>query len=120
MATSRPSYGGSRPYCGCDVRADTYDVVVQRVLEVPILDGVKLLADHYAPRRAGKRPTLLVRSPYGRRAFFGLQFGRLFAERGFQVLVQSVPGTAKTLVPADQSVFHDPAHPSALVLPVLE
>ncbi|WP_395833550.1 CocE/NonD family hydrolase C-terminal non-catalytic domain-containing protein [Archangium violaceum] len=27
--------------------------------------------------------------------------------------------TAKTLVPADQSVFHDPAHPSALLLPVM-
>jgi putative CocE/NonD family hydrolase len=73
--------------------ADTYDVVVQRDLEVPMADGVKLLADHYAPRGAGKLPTLLVRSPYGRRAFFGLQFGRLFAERGFQVLVQSVRGT---------------------------
>lgn len=27
--------------------------------------------------------------------------------------------TAKTLVPADQSVFHDSAHPSAVLLPVM-
>ncbi len=205
--------------------ADTYDVTVERDLEIPMPDGMKLLADRYAPRQGGKLPTLLVRSPYGRRAFFGMQYGRLFAERGFQVLVQSVRGTfglggqfdpfrderddglatvewmkqqprfsgefamhgpsylglvqwavareagpglkalvahetasdlwptahrflaghrirlqvssgahprfarnpgtgeplgtAKTLVPADQAVFHDPAHPSALLLPVM-
>ncbi len=28
-------------------------------------------------------------------------------------------GTAKTLVAADQAVFHDPSHPSALLLPVM-
>nr|QKW93606.1 X-pro dipeptidyl-peptidase [Cystobacter sp.] len=73
--------------------ADTHDVTVERDIEVPMPDGVKLLTDRYAPRCGGKLPTLLVRSPYGRRGFFGLQFGRLFAERGFQVLVQSVRGT---------------------------
>ena len=39
------------------------------------------------------QPTVLVRSPYGRRQFVGLIFGRLLAERGFQVVVQSVRGT---------------------------
>jgi len=28
--------------------------------------------------------------------------------------------TARTLVPAHQHVFHDPAHPSAVVLPVTQ
>ncbi|QRK09848.1 CocE/NonD family hydrolase [Archangium violaceum] len=73
--------------------ADTHDVTVERDIEVPMPDGIKLLTDRYAPRGGGRLPTLLVRSPYGRRGFFGLQFGRLFAERGFQVLVQSVRGT---------------------------
>ncbi|MCY1082106.1 CocE/NonD family hydrolase [Archangium lansingense] len=73
--------------------ADTHDVAVERDLEVPMPDGIKLLADRYAPRHGGKLPTILVRSPYGRRGIFGLQYGRLFAERGFQVLVQSVRGT---------------------------
>jgi putative CocE/NonD family hydrolase len=36
---------------------------------------------------------VLVRSPYGRRQAVGLIFGRLIAERGFQVVLQSVRGT---------------------------
>jgi uncharacterized protein len=56
-------------------------------------DGVVLLADRYAPRAEPSRPTILVRSPYGRRGVVGLLFGRLFAERGFQTVVQSVRGT---------------------------
>jgi hypothetical protein len=36
---------------------------------------------------------VLVRSPYGRRQFVGLLFGRLLAERGLQVVIQSVRGT---------------------------
>jgi uncharacterized protein len=56
-------------------------------------DGVVLLADRYAPRADPSRPTVLVRSPYGRRGVFGLLYGRLFAERGFQAVVQSVRGT---------------------------
>lgn len=73
--------------------ADTYNVAVERDLKVPMPDGVNLLADHYYPRERDRLATLLVRSPYGRTGFFGLIFGRLFAERGFQVLVQSVRGT---------------------------
>jgi uncharacterized protein len=38
-------------------------------------------------------PTILVRCPYGRRGFFGLIFARLYAERGFQVVIQSTRGT---------------------------
>jgi putative CocE/NonD family hydrolase len=34
-----------------------------------------------------------VRSPYGRGGLIGLLYGRLIAERGFQVVVQSVRGT---------------------------
>jgi hypothetical protein len=36
---------------------------------------------------------VLVRSCYGRRGFFGLLHGRLLAERGLQVVMQSVRGT---------------------------
>jgi len=76
--------------------AKTYAVLVERDLSVPMPDGVVLLADHYMPRdkRGSQRPpTILVRCPYGRRGFFGLLYGRLFAERGFGVLVQSTRGT---------------------------
>ena len=68
-------------------------VAVERDLEVPMPDGTILLADHYAPVGAGPFPAILVRSPYGRSGFFGLLNGRLYAERGYHVLVQSCRGT---------------------------
>jgi hypothetical protein len=54
-----------------------------------------LLADRWVPGGTGDRaqPTVLVRSPYGRRGLVGAIFGRLLAERGFQVVIQSVRGT---------------------------
>jgi putative CocE/NonD family hydrolase len=73
--------------------AETYDVIVERDLKVPMPDGVVLLADRYVPRKADKLPTILVRTCYGRRGFFGLLYGYLFAERGYQVLMQSTRGT---------------------------
>jgi uncharacterized protein len=72
---------------------ETRDVVVTRDLGVPMPDGIVLLADHYAPRGGGRPPTLLVRSPYGRAQMIGALFGHVFAERGFQVLIQSCRGT---------------------------
>ncbi len=79
-------------------RAQTRDVVVEHDLPATMDDGVVLLADRYVARdaRAGGEkppPTVLVRTPYGRRGFFGFVYGRLIAERGFQVVVQSVRGT---------------------------
>ncbi len=59
---------------------------------MPVGGGVELLADLYRPTSGAACPTLLVRSPYGRRGLVGLQYGRLYAERGFQVLVQSTRG----------------------------
>jgi uncharacterized protein len=73
--------------------ASTRNVEVQRDLPVPMADGVKLLADRYLPSDGGKPPLVLVRSPYGRRGFWGIAFGRLLAERGFQALIQSCRGT---------------------------
>jgi uncharacterized protein len=73
--------------------AQTTDVRVQRDLRVPMHDGVTLLADRYAPPDADSPPLILVRCPYGRRGFWGTIAGRLFAERGFQSVVQSCRGT---------------------------
>ncbi len=76
-------------------RAQTDDVVCERDLCATMDDGAVLLADRYVARAHSERPqpTVLVRSPYGRRQLVGLLFGRLLAERGLQVLVQSVRGT---------------------------
>jgi putative CocE/NonD family hydrolase len=72
----------------------TRDVVVQRNLRVPMADGVELLGDRYAPRVGGDGlPTALLRSPYGRSGLIGTSMARPLAERGFQVVMQSVRGT---------------------------
>jgi putative CocE/NonD family hydrolase len=73
--------------------AATNRVSVERDIKVAMPDGVVLLADHYSPVGTEQRPTILVRSPYGRASFNGLIFGRLVAERGYHVVVQSCRGT---------------------------
>jgi hypothetical protein len=83
----------------------TRDVTVERDIDIVTRDGVALRTDHYAPSRnmapRGKRyssalnnaPTILVRTPYGRKGVFGLITGRVFAEQGFHVVLQSCRGT---------------------------
>jgi hypothetical protein len=68
-------------------------VGVERNLAARTPDGVLLLADRWYPEglAAEGLPILLLRSPYGRRQI-GIA-GRLFAERGYQVLIQSCRGT---------------------------
>src|SRR3954454_13379469 len=56
-------------------------------------DGTVLLADRWYPT-AGTTdglPVVLLRSPYGRRPLSIV--GRLFAERGYQAVIQSCRGT---------------------------
>lgn len=74
--------------------AHTHDIVITRDITIPMPDGVVLLADHYAPRSGRPLPTLLVRSPYGRRGLYSAFFALPYAERGYQVLIQSCRGTA--------------------------
>jgi putative CocE/NonD family hydrolase len=72
--------------------ARSTEVLVERDLEAKMPDGAILLADRwYAPATAGSDPVMLIRSPYGRRQL-GV-YGRLFAERGYQVVIQSCRGT---------------------------
>jgi putative CocE/NonD family hydrolase len=63
-------------------------------VQIPMRDGVELLADHYEPT-GDTEPvgTLLLRGPYGRGFPFSLLFGALYAARGYRVLMQSVRGT---------------------------
>jgi putative CocE/NonD family hydrolase len=70
----------------------TTEYAVHRV-QVPMRDGVLLRADHYAPVTASPAGTLLVRGPYGRAFPFSLVFARLYAARGYHVVLQSTRGT---------------------------
>jgi putative CocE/NonD family hydrolase len=56
-------------------------------------DGVELLADRYAPEPGDGLPVVLIRTPYGRRGRDSRLYGEIFAQRGYQVLVQSCRGT---------------------------
>jgi uncharacterized protein len=58
----------------------------------PAGDGVVLLADRYYPAGQDSAPLLLIRTPYGRRSA-NILIARLFAERGYQVLIQALRGT---------------------------
>jgi putative CocE/NonD family hydrolase len=83
----------------------TRAVDVEHDLATVMDDGVVLLADRFVPRDSGSPPVVLVRTPYGRRGAVGLIYGRLIAERGFQVVVQSVRGTfgsGGTFAPFDE------------------
>lgn len=72
--------------------AETHEVCIEKNLRVPMFDGVICLSDHYTPHTLGPRPTILMRSPYGERIRAGW-IGRICAEQGFHVLMQSCRGT---------------------------
>ncbi|MEU7997322.1 CocE/NonD family hydrolase [Micromonospora sp. NPDC049060] len=71
--------------------ARTRRVTLTRGISVRVRDGVPLRTDHYAPALPGA-PTVLIRTPYGRGGPMRL-LGRLAAERGFHVVIQSCRGT---------------------------
>ncbi|WP_205718610.1 CocE/NonD family hydrolase [Actinomadura sp. WMMA1423] len=77
-----PWPGGLAPY------------IVHRDLPVAMPDGVTLLADRYVPVGVKNPPTILVRTPYGRRGPAALANGLVFVPFGFQLVVQSARGTS--------------------------
>ncbi|GIE83905.1 CocE/NonD family hydrolase [Actinoplanes regularis] len=62
-------------------------------VRTPMRDGVRLLGDHFAPHTDRPHGTVLIRTPYGRGLPTSALNGRLFAARGYHVLLQSVRGT---------------------------
>jgi putative CocE/NonD family hydrolase len=72
--------------------ARTRAVTVRRDIEIAMPDGITLLADRYRAREDGTQPIIMMRSPYGRTGVWALG-ARVFAERGYQVILQSCRGT---------------------------
>jgi putative CocE/NonD family hydrolase len=73
----------------------TPNPAIKRDVKIPMPDGVVLLADLYTPggEASLKYPTVLMRTPYGRRGVLGTLFPLPFAEHGYNVLYQSTRGT---------------------------
>lgn len=68
-------------------------------LIIPMRDGVHLAADVSLPRAHGRWPTVLVRTPYNRKAGAARSF-RIFLTRGYALVVEDVRGRF-----ASQGVF---------------
>jgi predicted acyl esterase len=71
----------------------TRKVNVTKNIRVPMPDGVELVADLYQPAGSPVIGTVMSRTPYGRVGMLCRATGVPFAERGFNVFIQSVCGT---------------------------
>lgn len=72
-----------------------YDVTIHRNIRVAMRDGVTLATDYYQPQGMGPGPTVLIRTPYGRRGAIAMPtplFAERFAERGYHVICQDTRG----------------------------
>jgi uncharacterized protein len=78
------------------IRRPEYAVRIERSVGLTISDGIRLFADIYHPQRAGpKTPTILVRIPYSKTPtirLFATTVGRMWAERGYTVVLQGTRG----------------------------
>jgi uncharacterized protein len=79
-----------------DIRPAEYAVRIERSVELTTSDGILLVADIYHPQRAGpKTPSVLVRLPYSKtmtNKTFATVVGRMWAERGYTVVIQGTRG----------------------------
>src|SRR6478609_710120 len=75
---------------GSSFAADQYEIVIQRGVEAKMRDGVILRADIYRPKREGKFPVLLQRTPYNKSA--GTSFAYRAAAAGYVAIIQDVRG----------------------------
>jgi hypothetical protein len=63
---------------------------VHERLKIPMRDGVRLEADVFLPAEAGKFPTLLERTPYGKGR--DAEIAAYFVPHGYAVVIQDVRG----------------------------
>lgn len=71
-----------------------YGVSVDHDVMIPMPDGVRLATSLYLPRGDERRPTILIRLPYGRKTDpSGYLPAMGFAARGYAVMVQDLRGS---------------------------
>src|SRR2546428_641711 len=76
-------------------RAAEFDVGIERGVAVVTSDGVRLKSDVFLPKGAARVPTILVRVPLDKtttNTAFATTVGRLWAERGYAVVIQGTRG----------------------------
>jgi len=71
--------------------AAKFGVRAEHDIAIEADDGEKLQTDIYFPDKAGRHPTLMLRTPYGRFGF-GM-VAEAYAERGFITILQACRGT---------------------------
>jgi putative CocE/NonD family hydrolase len=74
------------------MRDPTNEVQVERDVKVAMADRAVLLTDVYHPVGVEDAPTILERTPYGRRGFSS-GMGPMLAERGYRYVLQACRGT---------------------------
>ena len=74
------------------LQADGPGVAVERGVKVPMRDGVKLEADVQRPAATGRFPTLVYRTPYGRKDAEGNDVVKKALARGYAVVLVDVRG----------------------------
>ncbi len=77
------------------IRGSEFAVRIERGIKVPMSDGVILITDIYHPQRISETPTILVRIPLFKAMkprLFANVIGRLWAERGYTVVIQGIRG----------------------------
>lgn len=77
------------------MRPAQYAVRYDKSVAFTAPDGIKLVSDIYRPQRIQKTPTILIRIPYNKNMqarLFSNMIGRLWAERGYTVVIQGTRG----------------------------
>lgn len=81
--------------CKLGIRGPEFAVRAERGIKMPMSDGVDLVADIYHPQRISQTPTILIRIPLFKAMkprLFANVIGRLWAERGYTVVIQGIRG----------------------------
>ncbi len=77
------------------LRPSVYSVSIEKNVSVPMNDEAVLRADIYHPEKLNPAPTILIRIPLDdnfKGKFMSNILGRMWAERGYNVMVQGVRG----------------------------
>jgi len=82
-----------------DFRPAKYNVHVEHNVPMNTSDGIRLVSDIYLPKKSSPSPTILVRINFAqtiKNTFFSGIIARLWAERGYNVVIQGTRGRYKS------------------------